>query len=470
MQLRDYQERFLVDLRAAFRAGARRVLGVSPTGSGKTACAAAMTFGATALGHRTLFAAGRRELIDQTVRTLARSADISIASDMPLTDVVEALAAAGRPVRVIRAQHDLGPQDAPVIVGSVQTLSAPRWLGALPAVQFGILDEAHHGSAATWADLVRSQPEARWVGLTATPERADGKPLGDLFDALVAGPSVRELTPRVLVPCRIWAGPATLKPGELAMTPLEAYQRFAALQRAGVFCRDVAHARAELEVFRAAGIPADIVTGDMADVRRRDILAAWRAGDILVVTSVGVLTEGFDLPELGVAILARRFNHPGQYLQVAGRILRIAPGKTSATLVDLTGCAHEHGPVELDREYSLTGTAISGRRAADSFGQCRECGSMFLYGPRTCPHCGAAIPTRPREAPRSVNTGVAELGPAKPRTPWVSRLDAKRDGYCRKCGRWFPRGTPIFYTQGQPNSARHQTCPAPALPSAGVSP
>lgn len=450
--LYDDQVRFLDDLRGSFRAGHRRIVGVAPTGFGKTLAGATMAAGAVANGHRVLFAAGRRELIEQTVATFTR---------VGLTDL-----------RVIQAQRDEGRTDAPVIIGSVQTLSQPRWIGALPAVQFGILDEVHHSKAATWSDLVVSQPAARWVGLSATPERSDGKPLGDLFDAIVPGPSVRELIAAGrLVPCRIWAGPATLKPGELAMTPLEAYRRFAAGQRAAVFCRDRAHARAELAVFQAAGVPAAVITGDMSASRRRETLAAWRVGDILAVTSVGVLTEGFDLPELGVAIFARRFNHCGAYLQAGGRIIRTAPGKTGAVLVDLTGCAHEHGPLELDREYSLTGKAIRPAAARDSFGQCRACGTMFLYGPRTCAECGAEIPTRPAAAPRSVGVGVAELGAARPRTPWVSTLPAKRDGYCRKCGRWFPRGTPIFFTQGEAGSARHQTCPAPALMSAvGASP
>lgn len=443
IQLRDYQTRFVEDLRGAFRAGHRRVLGVAPTGSGKTACAASMVAGAVAIGNRVLFAAGRRELIRQTVGALGAAG---------LTDV-----------RVIQGSEDTGRSDAPVIVGSVQTLSTPRWLREPPLVQFGILDEAHHGSAATWSDLVKSQPDARWVGLTATPERADGKPLGDLFDTLVCGPTVAELTMRgFLVPCRIWAGPATLKSGELALKPLEAYQRFAGGQRAGVFCRDVRHATAELAAFQTAGIPSALITARTPDLTRDAALAAWRSGTLLVVTSVNVLTEGFDLPVLGTAIVARRFNHAGQYLQAAGRILRAAPDKTHAQLIDLTGCAHEHGPIELEREYSLTGHAIA-RSTHDSFGQCRACGSMFLYGPRQCPHCGEEIPTRPLALPRSTGVDVDELKPPAPRQPWVVGLAAKFPGNCAKCGRWFPRGTLIYATAGKRNSARHQRCPLPAI-------
>jgi superfamily II DNA or RNA helicase len=447
LQLRPDQVEFIDAIRAAFRGGARRVLAVAPTGMGKTVCATHMIGGAVALGNRAMFAAGRTELIDQTAATL-RAAGLD-------------------DIRIIQADRDEGRADAPVIVGSVQTFSSPRWRGLVPLVQLLILDEAHHCGADQYGSLVLEQPEARTVGLSATPERADGKPLGDVFDALVSGPSVAALTDAGhLVRCRIWAGPSTLKSGELAMTPLEAYQRFAAGQRAGVFCRDVAHAEAELACFTAAGVPAAIVTGAMARRRRAETLQRWRDGDILVVTSVGVLTEGFDLPQLGVAILARRFNHVGQYLQVGGRILRPYPGKTEAFLIDLGGCAHEHGPLELERAYSLTGRAISGG-AREAFGHCRACGSMFRYGPSRCPHCGEEIATRPTPPPRSVDAGVTELTPARARIPWVSSLLAKRDGHCAKCARWFPRGTPIYWTSGKRGSARHQKCP---LPSVGVGP
>jgi superfamily II DNA or RNA helicase len=401
-----------------------------------------MIYGAMQRGHRSLFAAGRRELVEQTVLAL-RGAGIA-------------------DIRVIQASRDEGRPDAAVIVGSIQTIAQPRWLDTLPKVQFGVLDEAAHGAASTWVDVLRSQPDARWVGLTATPERADGKPL-ELFETIVCGPSVRSLTDLGhLVPCRVWAGPADLKPGQLAMTPLEAYLGFGSGDLAAVYCRDIAHARDELAVFRGAGIAADIVTGSAGrgDTPRDEVIARWRAGDIRVVTSVGVLTEGFDLPKLGLAILARRFNHAGQYLQVVGRILRTAPGKTSSTLVDLTGCAHDHGPPDLERIYSLTGKAIS-TTSRESFGQCLACGSMYVAGPRACPHCGAEIPVRSAPLPRSVGAGVTELGPARLRSEFVVTIASKYRGTCAACGGGYQRGDQISWATVA-RVARHQRCPAAA--------
>src|SRR5205823_4743266 len=124
-----------------------------------------------------------------------------------------------------------------------------------------------------------------------------------------------------LAPSMVWAGPENLKQGELAMTPLEAYAQFAGGDLTAVYCRDRAHARAELEVFRVAGIPVDLVDGTLSPTRRAAILAAWAAGELRVVMSVGCLTTGFDLPALAVAIIARKIGHPTLYLQIGGRVL-----------------------------------------------------------------------------------------------------------------------------------------------------
>lgn len=465
MILRDYQIEGVNDLRDAFKRGHRKLLYVAPCGSGKTVFSAHIIRSTVQRGNRVLFAAGRRELIDQTTRTLARSAGAVVENTTPLEDVIAAATAVGLPMRVIRASEDTGSPDAPVIVGSVQTLSTPRWRGQVPQVQLIILDEAHHAPADQYGSIAKDQPDAMLIGLSATPERQDGKPLGDLFDLLIPGPSISRLTSAgYLVPCRVWAGPPTLESGQLALTSLEAYQRFAVGQRAAIFCRDRRHAAVELEVFQAAGIPSEMVIGTMAGRKRQAALEAWRSGEIQVVTSVNVLTEGFDLPELGVAILARRFGHAGAFLQAAGRILRPAAGKTQAQLIDLAGSVHEHGTPDIEREYSLTGRAIS-KASRDNFGQCRECGAMFLDRPRACPHCGAEIPVRPLKLPRSTDVGVTEIGSVKPRPIWTSASLSKYEGNCKKCGRWMPKGTPIYSTSGVRGSARHQRCPLLALPS-----
>lgn len=431
---RQYQLDLIERARAEFRAGKRRVLCVAPTGSGKTLTGAYMVRGAVEQGLRVLFAAGRIELIDQTRNAFLQAG---------ITDV-----------RVIQGARDEGPADARVIVGSIDTIVARQ----LPPIQFGILDEAHHGNSRTWSALIDSQPEARWVGFTATPIRSDRKPMGDVFDALVIGPSVKQLTAAGhLVPCWAWAGPPTLRSGELALTPLEAYRRFSAGRRAAIFCRDVRHAESELAEFRSAGVPAGLITGAMPKRQRAAMLDGWRSGEILVGVSVDVVTEGFDMPELYAAILARRVRHIGRYLQIAGRVLRPAPGKTSAVLVDLSGCAHEHGQPDFEHEYSLTGEAIS-TVAKDLIRQCPECGSIFTAGPTQCEYCGFVFLVRSAPLPRSVDAGVSEI-PAAPRREYVVSIVSKYRGVCVECKKPIGRGDPIWWATVA-KKARHQRCAA----------
>jgi DNA repair protein RadD len=441
IQLRPYQERAITMLRACYSAGRRAPCLVMPTAAGKTVVVAAVAVGAVARGKPVLFLADRTELIDQTVDKLRRAGVLD--------------------VRVIQEGEDRGSPTAPITVASVETLRMPRWKSCLPEAKLVIADECHGFLAGSYSYLLSRYPGALLLGLTATPARRDGKPLGDVFDELVVPTSVRELTELgYLAPCQVWAGPPDLKPGELALTPLEAYQRHGHGELAAVYCRDRKHAQAELEAFRAAGIAADIVDGTLAPARRRVALAAWAAGETRVVTSVGCLTTGFDLPALAVAILARRFTHATLWLQVCGRVLRTHPGKTLARVIDLGGSAHLHGPPDLDRTYSLTGKAIS-TIARDSFGQCRACGSMFRSGPSSCPHCGAVLPVHARALPRSTGAGVTELRGPAPRQEFVVTISSKYAGRCAACGQPYQRGEKIRWAT-LARVAKHRVCPVAA--------
>lgn len=441
--LRPYQERAVAALRASYSAGRRAPVLVAPTGAGKTIIGAYIIQSAVALGNRSLFVAPRRELIGQTVRKLAEAG---------VWDV-----------RVIQGARDTGRPDAPVVVGSIQTLTVPRWLGRLPHADLVLADEAHHMAAAQWSQLSGAYPQALWLGLTATPERADGKGLGNLFDDLIVAATVAELTALGnLVPCRIFAPTtgAELETGELALDPVAAYQQHCAGELGVVFCATVEHAARTAADFNAAVVPAAVVSGSMPASDRDTVLRSWARGDIRVVCNCGVLTEGFDLPALSVCILARRFGHAGLYLQCIGRVLRPAPGKTRATVIDLCGSAIKHGPPEMEREYSLDGKAISSAAPRDAIRQCPRCGAIFLTAP-ACPQCGFELPQRPITIPRATGIGVAELprsgAPAPARDPYVTTITAKRAGRCRRCFGAISPGDQIWWSRG--DMPWHVACP-----------
>lgn len=389
MKLRAYQERAIGELRAAYASGRRSPCLVLPTGAGKTVVASEIIRSAVSRGNRVLFLAHRTELITQSVNKLG--------------------AAGVNDVRIIQAGSDLGNPIAPVAVASIPTLT--RWQDRLPQADLVVFDECHHVVAKTWKALADRYASARILGMTATPQRSDGSPLGDVFDALIVGATVAELTELGhLVPCRVWSPPEALDTGKLALSPLTAYQQHAEGQRAVVFCGTVDRAEAVAKEMSDAGVPSAVVHGGLAAAVRAERLGALLAGTIRCVTNVHVLTEGWDMPEVEVCILERKPQHAGTYLQMVGRVLRPAPGKTSAKLLDLCGSSLEHGPPELARKYTLDGKGIS-KTNRDAIRQCPHCGGVFLSEAvleGVCPQCGMMLPRREVKAPIVTGIGLVE--------------------------------------------------------------
>lgn len=416
MKLRPDQTRARELVRPEYRAGKRAVCLVAPCGAGKTVIAGSIMVDAAARGTRTLFLTDRRELLVQTAATLTRFG----VSDLRIigADGIESTIAERVPGLTLS-------DDAALTIASIPTLAGPRWRDRLPPAGFVIIDEAQHATAPrTWRYLAEAYASARLLGLTATPFRGDDQGLGHVFDALVVGATVRELTDLGhLVPLRAWSPPEPPPSGRLAMSPLEAYQAHAHGRRAIVFANGREHAAAIAEDLRAGGVAADHVDGAMPVGQRDAVLAAWRRGDLRVVANHGVLVEGFDDPEVSVCILARRFGSTGAFLQAVGRVLRTFPGKTHATLIDLCGSVLLHGLPDLPRTYSLEGRAIS-RPDRLATRQCQACGSVFEAGPRTCPTCGAILAAPKRKAARSGRGEVHELTAELRRAVLLGNLQA----------------------------------------------
>jgi superfamily II DNA or RNA helicase len=438
---RPYQHALIEAVRAQYAAGKRSVLAVLPTGSGKTVCAAWVIDAARDRGRKSLFVAGRIELVEQTVKKL-REAGID-------------------GIRVIQGKRDEGPADADVCVASIDTVKTERWASRLPPADLLICDESHHGSAKTWFRFLERYPHAHKLGLTATPERADGKPLGDLFESLVAGPSVRELIdlghlvqPHVYPP----AGGEKLDPTQVALDPVAAYQRHGEGERAIVFCVSRAHATMTAAEFNDAGMAAAVIDGSMAAGLRRDTLRRHRCGELRVLTSIGVLTEGYDDPGVTVAIMARGFGHPGLWLQCCGRVLRPSPGKTKAIIIDLVGNCWDHGSPDWDRTYSLDGKAISAGVVKDKIRQCKVCGCIRAVG-RPCPN-GCEVPAEPFAPPQALGMDLVKVnGPMAPKSQrvMVKAIISKRRGWCDSCRGVIAIGDEILWTVGS-GHASHRYC------------
>lgn len=359
MTLRPHQTRAIDAVRAVYRSGKRRVLLVMPTGAGKTHTAAVLIRASVDRGHRVLFLVHRREIVMDTHRRLV---------------------AAGVPCGLVMA--GAAASDALVQVASVQTVAARE---CHPAADLVVWDEAHHAAASTYRDIAAQYPGAWHLGLTATPERADGAGLRDAFDEIVVGATVRELMDaKLLAECDVMA-PQGRQTG-LAEAPADAWVRLAGGRPTVAFCRTVAESLALAAALETRGVAARHIDGGTATKARDATLAAFAAGTVQVLTNVFVLTEGWDCPRAKVCLLARGCGSEGTYLQMVGRVLR-PDGDARALVIDLAGVVHEHGMPEEPRVFSLDGITRRPREERPWIAQCRACG-LVVEGVKRGPSCG----------------------------------------------------------------------------------
>jgi len=269
----------------------------------------------------------------------------------------------------------------------------------LPVADWYVLDECHHlYGTPLWSKRVEACRGKPTLALTATPERGDGAALGNLADALVVAAQPRQLiADGFLVPCDVIAPAGVTR--QMSEDPVNAYQKHAPGQKAICFCRDVKHAQKVADDFRDAGIPAGCVDGRMPEELRAARLAAHRSGELLVLTNVQILTEGYDDPSVSCCILCAGVSSAGAFIQRVGRIVRPYPGKTRATVIDLRGSVFLWGLPDEDRVYSLEGKAIStGGDVTEAIRQCKVCQRVFRakeYVDATCPSCGARSKGKP---------------------------------------------------------------------------
>ena len=361
IELRDYQVEAVERIRDELRAGRRRVLVVSPCGSGKTVLACEIIRHAVAKGRRVLFIAHRRELIDQTSAKLVE---------------------AGVDHGLILAGRGRAPQKA-VQVGSIQTIARRD----LPDAQLVIVDECHHVTQKnSYGQLLGRYPQATMLGATATPWRLDKIGLCDSFDSHVLVRMPHELlADNWLVPVvghryrpidirgvRVTGG--DFASGELSRAARQdgllgdvvgEWLAHCRTRLTAAFCVDLLHANDLCARFQGAGVQATVVSYKTAPAERAAALAAWRARRIQVLVNVELVTEGFDLPALDCVLLCRPTLSQTLFLQMAGRALRPSPGKQDARFHDHAGLfAFFRHPYDPLRDYSPTATAVKPTVAA----------------------------------------------------------------------------------------------------------
>ncbi len=392
--LRPYQVTDLARLRAQFRSGVRRVCYQGPCGCGKTVIFSEVVAGAVRRGNRVCILGHRDEIIQQISR---------------------ALDALGVEHALIVAGGDSAALEHPVQVASVQTLV--RRLKHLTPPDLFVIDECHHAAAATWRKILAAFAQAKVLGVTATPQRLDGKGLDDIFDALVIGPSVSELiTDGYLSPFATFAPARSpdlsgirtragdyatdelavrMSKGVIITTAVDEYTRLCPGAPAIVYCVDIQHSELVAEAFRARGYRAAHLDGNTPTELRRSIIAALGSGELQVVSNCGLISEGLDVVGVVAVILLRPTKSLALYLQQVGRALRPAPGK-KAFILDHAGNTFRFGPADAPQNWKLEGRE-KGERPLP-LQRCDYCGALIPLACLECPECGAVLrePPGPR--------------------------------------------------------------------------
>lgn len=394
--LRPYQTDLIKRTHESMSCGNKRPLVCLPTGGGKTAVFAWMADQTQKKGNHVWFLVHRKELLEQTEDTFDK-------------------------FNIPREKIEIGM--VKTVANKLDRLGTPNLI---------VFDEAHHATASTWQKILDRFPAAHAIGLTATPTRLDGKPLADVFDDLIIGPSTKDLIDqRYLAPYRqiiseVALGDLRKRAGEYIMADAErelmnstvygdvirTYRKFADNTQAIYFCTTVKHSRATAEEFCKAGIQAEHFDAKTPKQERSEIIARFRSGETQVLTNVELIGEGFDMPACDCVGMLRPTASLTIYLQQAGRALRYREGKT-AVLIDHVGNVNEHGLPSDPRPWSLTEQMKKGRpQNKDGSFPTRTCEACYTVYPSKmdcCPTCGQEYQADPRELKQINDVRMIEI-------------------------------------------------------------
>lgn len=437
MQLRPYQAKAKEDIYGAWDQGFVNTLAVLPTGAGKT-----VLFSEIIKEHQgaSCAIAHRQELVSQISLALARD---KVRHRIIGPKSVVKLCVNLHMLELGASYYD--PSSTCAVAG-VDTLvrRGDELNGWLESVTLCVQDEAHHVLESNkWGTAFKMFPNAKGLGVTATPLRADGKGLGrhvdGLFDTMVEGPGMRDLIEMgFLTEYRVFAPPSDfVRPGAEAIgttgdfshVKLKAavkkshivgdvvthYQRIAPGKLGVTFTDSVETATEIAAQFNAAGVPAAVVSAKTPDAERIAILRRFKNRELLQLVNVDLFGEGFDLPAIEVVSMARATESYALYVQQFGRALRLLDGKLFALIIDHVGNVERHGLPDARREWTLDRREKRGKsKASDAIPvrACPACTAVYERIYNACPFCGHIMAPAARTGPEQVDGSLVELDPS----------------------------------------------------------
>ena len=404
VQLYEDQEDLVARVRQAMR-GSKRVLMQACTGAGKTQMTANMMAGTKAKGTSSMMVVPRKELLRQTIMTVE-------SYDMPFG----VISPDHRPQPFARCQIAMGP----TLARRLDRVAAPNVL---------FIDECHYGGAELDRIIKWARAAGSWiVGMSATPMKTNGQPMGEWYDVMVEGLPMGDLIQlgrlseyRYFAPSAPDLSGVATRDGEFVKSQLDAameqdsvlignavstYKDHAPGRLNTVFCTSRKHAGLVAQAFREGGVPSATIDGTMSDEQRGEIIRAFARREILALCNVDLLTFGFDLSaaaDMDVTVECMSDLRPTKslplQLQKWGRVLRRKP--FPAIILDHAGNAARHGLPDDPREWSLDGKKkrASGGERSEPVRQCEIAGGGcgFVHRPSpACPNCGRVYPVASR--------------------------------------------------------------------------
>ncbi len=421
MKLRAYQESDLQGLRKTIAKGSKRPLFVAPCGYGKTALCFEITKNAVKRGKTVLFLAHRRLLIEQTYKKFKEY---------------------GIKPSILMSGHEFKP--SPVVLATKQTYGRRLLLEDVMFNKFFVnadivvTDEAHFSVSPSYKKIFKLYPSSLLIGLTATPARTDQRGLGEVYDCISEGTSIKDLIDQgFLVPIRYFAGKSpnmegvkidyhtgdyNAKEATKRATPLigdvvENWLKLGENRPTICFATGIKHSIYLRDKFRKYGIKAEHMDANTPHEERSIIIKKLEYGDINIITNCQLLTEGIDIPIVSCIVMARPTNSIPLYHQMVGRGMRPHPDKpNNCLLLDHGGNIERHGFIEDKIKWSLDGNKKAWvkvkKYAKDKKPkQCKVCGLIFEKGIK-CPDCGSEF----KPFGKKIETIKADLKEVKRKT------------------------------------------------------